>query len=134
LFDRVVAYLEGSGTGASGSFDSEDVRVALAALFFHMICIDGQVTDHEMISFRQLLASRFELDDARLDALAQAGEREDKASASLFPFTTILNHALSEDERREVLWNLRVLAYSDGTLHKLEADMMGHVSRLLKLS
>ena len=65
-------------------------QVCVAALFYHMIAIDGVVTMDELERLRALLRQRYQLDDTQLAALTREGKDSDEDSAGLFPFTVIL--------------------------------------------
>ncbi len=134
MFERVVEYLEGGASDGAQRFENKDVRAAVAALFFHMIFVDGEVTRQELATLKLLLTDKFHLSSEQVDHLCREGVAEEKASATLFPFTTILNRALSPKERRDLISNLQSLAYADGVLHPLESRMIGQVTRLLNLN
>ena len=51
MFDRVMAWLEAKDAQAL-PFADNDVRVAVAALWYHMIAVDGVVTQDERNQFR----------------------------------------------------------------------------------
>lgn len=72
-------------------FDDHEIRVCIAALFYHMIAVDGEVTTAERQQLREILSQRYQLSDNQLAALEREGEESDKESAGLFPFTVILN-------------------------------------------
>ena len=114
-------------------FDDHEIQVCVAALFYHMIAIDGEVTDAERQQLRSLLAQRYRLSETQLAALEREGEESDKGSAGLFPFTVILNRQLTSDERQMVYDQLKQLAMADGSIHDLEQAMLDHVKILLKL-
>ncbi|MEP1089006.1 MAG: TerB family tellurite resistance protein [Rhizobiaceae bacterium] len=114
-------------------FDDHDIQVCVAALFYHMIAVDGEVTEVERQQLHTLLSQRYQLTDHQLGVLEQEGEASDKDSAGLFPFTVILNRQLDEHERWKVYGQLKQLAEADGTVHDLEQGMLDHVNILLKL-
>ena len=137
MFDRVMDWLETATTEPATrgkGFGDHDIQVCVAALFYHMVAIDGVVTDEERQQFCDLLAQRYQLDDTRLAQLALDGEESDRRSAGLFPFTVILNRQLDMAQRQLVFDQLQQLARADGVVDDLEQDMLDHVKILLKLA
>ena len=114
-------------------FADHEIRICIAALFYHMIAVDGEVTAVERQQLRQILSQRYQLSDGQLAALEQQGEESDKESAGLFPFTVILNRQLNPEQRLKVYDQLEQLAMADGNIHDLEQGMLDHVKILLKL-
>ena len=114
-------------------FDDHEIQVCVAALFYHMIAIDGEVTDIERRHLRKILSRRYQLSDEQLASLEREGEENDKGSAGLFPFTVILNRQLDVKQRRMIFDQLKQLAMADGRIHDLEQGMLDHVKVLLKL-
>ena len=114
-------------------FDDHEIQVCVAALFYHMIAIDGEVADIERQHLRKILSRRYQLSDEQLAALEREGEENDKGSAGLFPFTVILNRQLDVKQRRMIFDQLKQLAMADGRIHDLEQGMLDHVKVLLKL-
>ncbi|MEE9375106.1 MAG: TerB family tellurite resistance protein [Rhizobiaceae bacterium] len=133
MFDRVMQWLEADGADHERGFNTEDIRLSIAALYYHMIAVDGVVTVEELRHLRGVLREQFLLDDKQIAHLANKGEAMDKSSAGIFPFTVILNRELEEQERKEVYDQLLTLAKADGVLHSLEEAMLDHVKFLLQL-
>ncbi len=134
MFQRVMDWLEAEPEGQEEGFDDFDVRLSIAALFYHMIAVDGKVTTEETDRLDKLLKRRFNLNKEQLAQLELAGEQADRSSAGLFPFTVILNRELNERQRKQVLEQLMQLAEADGHVDLLELDLLEHVKILLKLS
>ena len=142
MFDRVLDWLETgasatpeSSKGSAGQdFGDHDIQVCVAALFYHMVAVDGVVTEEEVQKLRQILSRRYRLDDEQLAQLALDGEESDRQSAGLFPFTVILNRQMDRSQRQMVFDQLQQLAMADGVVDALEQNMLDHVMVLLKLS
>ena len=133
MFDRVISWLESPPESNGRHFEDQDIHVAVAALFYHMIAVDGEVTEHEFGRLKNLLKERFGLNDEQLRQLSDEGQSVDEESAGLFPFAIILNREYSEDQRRDILERLKTLAEADGVIHPLEAAMIDQMRLLLKL-
>ncbi|MEP1207314.1 MAG: TerB family tellurite resistance protein [Rhizobiaceae bacterium] len=142
MFDRVMDWLETAASATPESskdstdqgFGDHDIQVCVAALFYHMVAVDGVVTDEEAEKLRQILSERYQLDEEQLAQLAQDGEESDRQSAGLFPFTVILNRQMDASQRQMVFDQLQQLAMADGVIDDLEQNMLDHVKVLLKLS
>ncbi len=125
MFEKVLSWLE------DGSEGQEDVQIAVAALYYHMISVDGQMLPSEVDRFADLLQSRFDLDEDQLEALSVRGIEANNQSAGLFPFTVILKRDLDDQQQQQVLDALQELADVDGTRHELETRMIGDIRELL---
>jgi len=125
MFDKVMSWLESDAEG------QEDVQTAVAALYYHMIVVDGQMVRIEVDQFAHLLKTRFDLDDDQLEALSVKGIEASNMSPGLFPFTVILNRDLDRDQQGQVLEALRQLADADGNRHELETRMIDDIAELL---
>lgn len=132
MFDRVIDWLENGGP--DGHYSDRDVRTAVAALFYHMVSVDGQVSPKETDALIAALASQFDLSHDQVHELMHRGERQDRDAGALFPFTAIINHELSEAQRIDVIDCLRDLADADGIRHPLENDLLQHLKQLLKVA
>ena len=137
MFDRVMDWLEAATAEPAGKvhgFGDHDIQVCVAALFYHMVAIDGVITVEERQQFLDLLSQRYSLNDTQLAQLALDGEESDRQSAGLFPFTVILNRQLDRIQRQQVFDQLQQLAQADGVVDELEQGMLDHVKVLLKLA
>ena len=133
MFERVMDWLESDGDDHDDGFTDNDIRVSIAALFYHMIAVDGVISAAESERLRSLLENRFSLTRDQIAVLASAGEDSDKASAGLFSFAVILTRELNTEQRQQILVQLTDLAKADGVIHPLEQEMLAHVEVLLKL-
>lgn len=134
MFQRVMDWLADAPDAHEPGFGDHDIRVCVAALFYHMVAVDGVVTEQEKADLEQLLSQRYQLNTSQIQTLAREGEQSDRESAGLFPFTVILNRQMEKHERQLVFDQLQQLAMADGELHELEQSMLNHVAVLLKLS
>jgi uncharacterized tellurite resistance protein B-like protein len=133
MFDRVIQYLESLSTGEARGFADEDRNLAVAALFYHMIAVDGIVKPIEKIRFHSLLEEKFGLSEERLASFSEMASEADLRSSGLFPFTSIINYECTMAEKIEIVEQLKLLAKSDGECHPLEAQLIINVAELLKL-
>lgn len=112
----------------------DDPRVAAAALFFHVVDADGDVSPAERKRLRDVIADAYKLKGSELDAVMRAGERADEEAVDLYAFTSVLKRALDVDQRVgfvELLWEI---VYADGGRHELEENVVWRVAELLGVS
>ncbi len=133
MFDRVIQYLESLSTGEAFGFADEDRNLAVAALFYHMIAVDGIIKPIEKEWFHSLLEEKFGLTAERLAAFSKKASEADLRSSGLFPFTSIINHECTLAEKIEIIEQMKLLAQSDGECHPLEEQLIRNVAELLKL-
>ena len=134
MFDKVIQYLESLSAGNTDGFAAEDRNLAIAALFYHMIAVDGVIKPVEKMRFNDLLVMKFNLSIETLAGLSSRATETDLQSAGLFPFTSIINHACTRAEKIEIIEQMKSLARSDGECHPLEALLIQNIEELLKLS
>jgi len=115
-------------------FDADDYRLAAVALLYHVVAIDGSVSDAERSRLHKLVSTYFSLDDAETDALLSAAEEADNQAVDLFGFTSVLKRALSEEERGKIVEMMWQLTYADGALHEFEDNVLWRVAELLGIS
>jgi len=111
--------------------DEEHVRLAAAALLFHVIAVDGVVTEDERAMLKALLERRFGLDAAEAAALATAGENADNEAVDLYSFTRVLRGALEVSDRERIIEMMWKLVYADGSVHEFEDNAVWRVAELL---
>lgn len=136
MFDRIQEFLR-SVTGESerkAGFTREDPRVAMAALFYHIVEADGVVSESETRTLRNVLKEEFELDDGELKALLAAGRRADDEAVDLYHFTSVLKRSLDAERRIEFIELLWELVYADGVRDELEDNTVWRIAELLGVS
>ena len=136
MLDALKDFLRSVGTGEQDRRDTavDDIKVASAALLYHVIDSDGVVTESESLRFREVLAEEFGLGEAETGRVAAAGKEADSEAVDLYHFTTVLKDRLGEADRIrfvELLWEV---TYADGTVHELEDNLIWRVSDLLGVS
>ncbi len=134
MFKRVVEFLESLGAGEAERFGADDRNLAIAALFHHMIAVDGVIKPIEKVRFNAVLEEKFGLTSEKLLDFSARASHEGLQSSSLFPFTSIINRECSRAEKIEIVTQLEMLARSDGEWHPLEAGLVKNVAELLKVS
>lgn len=115
------------------AFDLDDPRLAVAVLMFHVIAVDGAVKPEERARFIGELASRYDLDAADADALAEAARAVERETVDLGAFTSGLQRRLAPEELRGVVRSLWDMVLIDGELHEFEDNIVWRIGDLLGL-
>ncbi|MHA1158603.1 MAG: TerB family tellurite resistance protein [Alphaproteobacteria bacterium] len=112
----------------------DDVRLAAAALLFHVIGIDGVVGDEEQATLHDLLQVRFSLTDEDVGHLIKAAGAADTEAIDLYGFTSALKQNMEIAERERVIEMMWQLVFADGAMHEFEDNLVWRVAELLGVS
>lgn len=96
--------------------------------------MDAEFGAEERTKIGELVAQRFGLSTEESGALLQAASDKVDQSVEVFSFTREIKNAFSPEERVEVMEMLWEVAYADGELHDLEANLMRRLAGLLHVS
>ena len=116
------------------SVGEEEVRLAAAALLFHVVAIDGVVAPEERSLLADLLRRRFNLDEAETLSLVGAAENAEAEAVDLYRFTSVLKQRLEAADRERIIEMMWKLGFSDGRLHEFEDNAIWRVAELLGVS
>jgi uncharacterized tellurite resistance protein B-like protein len=112
----------------------EEVRLAAAALLFHVVAVDGVVTPAERAMLADLLKRRFDLDAEETGALMAAAESADAEAVDLYRFTSALKQRLESADRERIIEMMWKLGFADGRLDEFEDNVIWRVAELLGVS
>ncbi|MDK9698145.1 MAG: TerB family tellurite resistance protein [Siculibacillus sp.] len=129
LLRRLISDLISRRPGKA--FDLDDPRLAVAALMFHVISVDGRVTPHEVNRWEEELARRFSLTIEEARALAEAGRAAELETADPASFTGRLQRGLTRAERHDVVRALWALVLVDGAVQEFEDNAVWRIADLL---
>lgn len=115
-------------------FGPDDHRLASAALLYHVIAIDGTVSEAERRRLHDLLATRYGLDEMATAELMREAEIADQEAVDLFRFTRVLKERLGEGDREAIIAMMWDLVFQDGALHEFEDNTIWRVAELLGVS
>ena len=113
------------------TIDEEEIRLAVAAILYHVIAVDGVVSDAECALLTDLLKSQFGLDPAATRSLVQAAEAADAEAVDLYSFTSVLKRRLEVADRERIIEMMWRLVYADGGVHEFEDNVVWRVAELL---
>lgn len=130
---RLFAELRG-GSKQSNHFDSDDYRVAAAALLVHVATLEGGLTAAARDKLRAILMAQFALSSDLADELIEAAVAADREAVDFFHFTSLLMRALDEQGRLRVVEMLWEIAFLDGQISEFEDNVMWRVADLLAVS
>jgi uncharacterized tellurite resistance protein B-like protein len=135
MLDSLKAFFTDFVSGDDKVAVSEDeVRLAAAALLFHVIAVDGVVAPEERALLSDLLKRRFDLDPDATKSLVAAAESADAEAVDLFRFTSVLKQRLEVADRERIIAMMWQLVFADGTLHEFEDNVVWRVAELLGVS
>jgi uncharacterized tellurite resistance protein B-like protein len=123
-----------AGHHQAATVGEDEVRLAAAALLFHVIAIDGVVSQDERTRLMELLATRFNLDQPATAALIREAESADAEAVDLYGFTRVLKEKLAARDRERIIEMMWSLVYADGTVHEFEDNVVWRVAELLGVS
>ncbi|MCO5071038.1 MAG: TerB family tellurite resistance protein [Rhizobiaceae bacterium] len=130
MFERFLGFLR-ELPGASHEDDSEDPRIAAAALLVHVMDADGARQDVERERIKAILAETYNIGGSALERLLNDGEKADSEAIDLYAFTSVLKRNLDEDARIDFVRLLWEVCYADGELHELEDNTLWRIAELL---
>ncbi|MGE0844754.1 MAG: TerB family tellurite resistance protein [Flavobacteriaceae bacterium] len=108
-----------------------DARLAAAALAVHAIAVDGDVTEDEKRTLREVLQREYSLGERETKLLIEEARARDREAVDLFAFTSVLKRNLDAEGRRRVVAMLWRLAYADGEVHEFEDNLVWRIAELL---
>ena len=109
------------------------VQAAACALFIEMAKADGNFTGEEKEEIISLMESLFNIDEEYAKELMQFAEADIKESISYYEFTSILDEAMSRDEKYEVIKSMWRIIYMDNKLDKFEDQLVKRIGGMLNL-
>lgn len=115
------------------SFTDDDVRLAEAALMFHVMQSDGHIKDVERSKMKEVLSEDFDLSDAEINELIEAAQFAENEAIDLFRFTSLLKANLERPRRIQIVENLWEMVYADGVVHELEDNVVWRIAELLNI-
>jgi uncharacterized tellurite resistance protein B-like protein len=120
-----------SGRKDQAHFEANDFRLAAAALMVHAATIDGAVSDVERTRLQALLQQRYELNESEAGELLADATQAESEAIDLYGFTSLLNRALDERGRQQIVEMLWQIAYADGRVTEFEDNLIWRAADLL---
>ena len=115
-------------------FEENDYRLAAAALLIHASTIDGNMNGTERDRLREVLKSRFALDDAATEELIDISTLAENEAVDLYRFTSLLNRTLDEAGRLGIVEMMWEVVFADGRVNEFEDNLIWRAADLLGVS
>ena len=115
-------------------FEENDYRLAAAALLIHASTIDGNMNGTERDRLREVLKSRFALDNAATEELIDISTLAENEAVDLYRFTSLLNRTLDEAGRLGIVEMMWQVVFADGRVNEFEDNLMWRAADLLGVS
>lgn len=133
MFDRFNR-LFGAPAPGGDRHDREALQLAAAALMMEAARLDDTVTVGERARIAELVSGRFGLSSGETAALMRTAEAETDGAAHHYDYVRTIIDRCPPDERLWIVEMLWEIAYADGTLHPLEANLLRRIGGLLYVS
>lgn len=135
MIDPIKRFLAGLGEGGDKvPIGQDEVRLAAAALLFHVVAIDGVVSEDERKTLSDLLKRHFDLDPTETRSLVEAAVSAEAEAVDLYGFTSVLKGRLEAGDRERIIEMMWKLVFADGTVHEFEDNVVWRVAELLGVS
>jgi uncharacterized tellurite resistance protein B-like protein len=106
-------------------------RLATASLLVRVATADGDMSEVRAKELHRILSSRFKLDDSSANQLIRDAYAAERSAIDLYQFTRLLNEALDDKGRRQVVQMMWEMAYAEGRLNGFEANVIWRTADLL---
>lgn len=118
------------GSGKEIRFSSENVRIAIAVLYYRVILVDGRIRQEELEEYRVLIGKNLSVSEEELLLFEDKVRQAIQSDRTLSSFTEIVQ-SLPEKQRLEILENMRLISISDRELHEFEINLVAKTAELL---
>lgn len=115
----------------TSDLDIDPIKLAEAALMYHVISVDGVIRDEERNRMLEILTANFGLDEDEADTLLAKAQDAENEAVDLYSFTSQLKRAFPIEERTTIIEHLWEMVFADGVLHELEDNVVWRVADLL---
>lgn len=127
---RFVADLA-SDTSEKALDDEAGLRLAAAAILYHVIAADGVVSDAERETLRSALREQYDLDARSAADLFERARAADLEAVDFYGFTSTLKQRLDDAGRRKVIELMWRMVFADGRADEFEDNIVWRIAELL---
>ncbi len=110
---------------------AEALPLAAAVLMIEAAKLDDSLEEVELHRIEQLIRWRFELTEAELATVIGEARAISDGPAQWYFFTATIRDQIGPEDRVEIIEMLWDVAYADGELHHLEANLLRRIAGLL---
>ena len=133
MLDRVLDFLTGR-TPPTVAAGADELALAVTALLIEAARMDDDFNGDERTTIERLLAARFKLAPAAVQALVEEAEAAVRHSTQFFPFTQQICRQLDPEARVQIIEMLWEVAYADGGLDPQEDMLLRRIAGLIYVS
>lgn len=136
MINRIKSFMDQLQAAPEARVDPsiDDLHLAAAALLMEAARMDDAVDQDERERIAQLVRWRFGLSDAETAALVAEAERVTEDLSQWYGFTAAIRGGFSDTQRIQLIEMLWDVAYADGELHDMEANLLRRIAGLLYVS
>jgi uncharacterized tellurite resistance protein B-like protein len=135
MLERLLKALRGNEPPESaGTAQLWHKQIAVAAILVEASQIDRKVTAEETEAIVRAIARRFGMDGAEAGRLVAAAQAQFDASLDDWIYAEAVRAGYDYEQRLEILGMLWDVVYADGTLSKLELDLLNRIARHLDVA
>ncbi|HBF30056.1 TerB family tellurite resistance protein [Rhizobium sp.] len=135
MLERLNAFVQSLMNGPqTGEFAMDDTKVLIVALCYQVMEADGTISEAERGVLKKAIKEHYPLDDAKLDALLDAGQRAENEAVDYYRFTSELKRRLSDEQRLELVNVLWDIVYADGIRNEMVDHILWRIADLLAVS
>ena len=111
--------------------DVDSIKFAVAILLVEVMHADHQLDEGEISMVTQLLRQQFAIDESAAQYLFSEADKKMQEVVSLHQYTSLLNVALTYEEKQTLMTNLWRIVFSDGRVDKYEEHLVRRVADLI---
>jgi uncharacterized tellurite resistance protein B-like protein len=111
--------------------DGPELQLATATLLMEVARADNSISEVERQDVRRLIENHYALSPELTQHIASSAECKAQHSTSLYPFTRLINHSCSPEEKVRIIGMLWRVTCADGHVDKHEEYLVRKIADLL---
>lgn len=131
MLNRIRALFQGTD---SGDTDGETLQAAAAALLVEAARTDNTISAAERDRILEVTRRHFNLTEEEAQDLLSAAVFDTEGASPYYRYVSVINDRCPPDQRLWIIEMLWEVAYADGELNDLEANLLRRIGGLLHVS
>ena len=111
--------------------DGPELQLATATLLMEVARADNRISEEERQDVMRLIENHYALSPELTQDIASSAEHKAQHSTSLYPFTRLINHSCSPEEKVRIIGMLWRVTCADGHVDKHEEYLVRKIADLL---
>jgi uncharacterized tellurite resistance protein B-like protein len=111
--------------------DGKELQLATATLLMEVARADNRISEGERQDVMRLIETHYALPPELTLEIASSAEHKAQHATSLYPFTRLINHVCSPEEKVRIIGMLWRVTCSDGHVDKYEEYLVRKIADLL---